>query len=143
MLGPSIGHLGNVGQHLFPNLVGDGDPVAVQVHRKGRDDMRLSPVANGRRQGLPGQHMRAVQLAVDHPIQQHFPVGLGFEGDKKPLIKEVALLIGNGERGHVCQLDKTEGQHVLFKVKQFSESGAGHHGRGRKAKDKVFHGWSF
>ena len=39
----------------------------------------LRAEADGRAERLAGEHVRAVELAVDHPIEQDLPVGLGLE----------------------------------------------------------------
>ena len=108
MLRPTIVHRGHVRLHLVPDVIGNGDRIAVQVHREGRDDMRFGAIADCCRQRLARQHMRAVQLAVDHAVQQHFPVGLRLKPDKKPLVFKVSQLVGHGQRCHIGQLDKAE-----------------------------------
>jgi hypothetical protein len=58
-------------------------------------DLGLGADADRGAERLPGQHVRAIELAVDHPVEQHFPVGLGFERDVEAFILEIALLIGH------------------------------------------------
>ena len=65
--------------HLFPDVVRNGNTVTVEVHTERGNHIGLGAKANGRPQGLPGKHMRAIQFTVDHPIQQNFPVSLRFE----------------------------------------------------------------
>ena len=71
--------------------------------------------------------MGAVKLAVDNPVEQHFPVGLGFQGDVQPLIFEKAFFIGNGKRRHVGQLDKAELKIFLFQFQFFRLQWRAHH----------------
>lgn len=77
--------------------------------------MGFGAKADGRRQGLTRQHMRPVQVAVDHAIKQHLPVGLRLKGHKEAFILEIPLLVGDGERGHIGELDKAEGQILDFR----------------------------
>ena len=70
--------------------------------------MRLGAESDGCGKRLTGQHVCAVQLPVDDPVQQHLPIGLRLQGDEEALILEIAVLIGDRQRGHIGQLDKTE-----------------------------------
>lgn len=45
------------------------NPIAVQIHRKGSNDMCFGAIADCRRQRLAGQHMCAIQLAINHTIK--------------------------------------------------------------------------
>ena len=108
--------VGHVLFHLRPDGVGDGDAVTVQIHGEGRDDVRLGAEADRRRQGLAGEHVRAVELAVDYAVQQHLPVGLRLEGDVQALVLEVAVLVGHRQRRHVGELDKAELQFILLRL---------------------------
>ena len=72
------------------------------------------PETDGRGQRLACQHMRAVQVAVDHTVQQHLPVGLRFQCDEQALILEIAALICDGQGGHIGQFDETECQILDF-----------------------------
>ena len=102
--------------HLFPDGIRDGNGVAVQVHAERGDDLCLGTETDGGTQRLAGQHVRSVQFAGNHPIQQHLPVGLRLQGDEQTLVLEIALLVGNRQRRHVGELDKAELQHRLFGV---------------------------
>ena len=77
--------------------------------------MGFCAVADGRRQWLARQHVRARQLAVDDPIQQDLPVCLRLKCYIQPLIFKKALLIGNRQRGHVGKLDEAEGKLRFLK----------------------------
>src|SRR3546814_2903735 len=70
MLQPAVRTVRNMGLHHLPDFVGDGDAVAVQVHRERRDDMRLGAKADGGGKRLAGQHMGAVEFACNHAIKQ-------------------------------------------------------------------------
>lgn len=41
--------------------------------------------------GLTSQHMGAIELPIDDPIQQHLPVGLGLQSYIEPLILEATF----------------------------------------------------
>ncbi len=86
--------------------------------------MRLGAEADGGAERLAGQHVGAVQLAVDDPVQQHLPVGLGLQGDVQAFVLEVAFLIGDGQRRHVGEFDEAELQLLFFRV--FLGDGAVH-----------------
>ncbi|MCY1537692.1 hypothetical protein D9M68_732000 [compost metagenome] len=120
---------GQVLLHLGPHRVGHGDAVAVEVHAEGRDDVGLGAESDGGAQRLAGQHVRAVELTVDHPVQQHLPVGLGFERHVQAFVFEVALFIGHHERGAVGQLDEAELQGLLFRACGFLRQGRQTQGR--------------
>ena len=77
---------------------------------------------------LACEHMRAVELAVDHTVEQHFPVGLGFERHEQAFVEEVALLVGNREGGHVGELNEAEGQLVFLELERLSMRGCGKRG---------------
>ncbi len=139
VLRQAVGVLGDVRLHLRPDFVRHGDAVAVQVHREGRDDMRLGAVADRGGQRLPGEHVGAVELSVDHPVEQHLPVGLRLERDEQPLLEEVALLVGHRERRHVGQLDEAEGQLVLFQIEHLRSARRGERRRRDEAEDQSFH----
>jgi len=94
--------------HFVPYRIGDGNSVAIEIHGEGRHHMGLGAKAHRRPQRLPRQHMGAIQLAINHPVQQHLPIGLGFQGHEQAFFLEVAFLIGDGQRRHVRQFDKTE-----------------------------------
>ena len=76
--------------------------------------MRLGAEADGGAERLAGQHVRAVELAGDHAVEQHLPVGLRFERDVEAFLLEEALLLGDGERRHVGELDEAELQLLLL-----------------------------
>ena len=125
--------------HLRPDLVRHGDAVAVEVHGERGDDMRLGAEADGGRQRLARQHMRAVQGTADHAIQQHLPIGLRFQGDKQPFVEEIALFIGHGERRHIGELDEAKGQLVLFELQRLCQNRRGQKDRGRDRRKKLLH----
>ena len=114
VLGAAIVHQGDVRLHLFPDVIGHGDRVAVQVHREGCDDMCLGAVSDGRGKRLPRKHMRAVKLPVDDTVQQNFPVCLCFERYKKALVFEVAIFVGDRQGGHIREFNKPKSQFVFF-----------------------------
>ena len=101
--------------HLLPYRIGDGDAVAVQVHAESGDDVRLGAEADGGGQRLTGQHVGAVELAVDHAVEQHLPVGLGLQRHIQPFVLEVTFLVGDRQRRHIGELDKAERQLRLFR----------------------------
>jgi hypothetical protein len=114
---------------FFPHRVGNGDAVAVQVHREGGDDVGLGAEADGRAERLAGQHMGAVELAVDHAVEQYLPVGLGFERDVEAFVFEETLLVGDGQRRHVGELDEAEFQvGFLSRADRAAACGCGHLG---------------
>ena len=76
----------------------------------------LVPIADGGGQRLAGQHVGAVELAGDDAVEQHLPVGLRLERDVEPFVLEEALLVGDGERRHVGELDEAELELVLLDV---------------------------
>ncbi|MNC37025.1 hypothetical protein D3C75_855740 [compost metagenome] len=102
--------------HLRPHRVGHGDGVAVEVHGEGGDHVGLGAEADGGAQRLAGQHVRAIQLAGDHAVEQHLPVGLGLEADVQPLVLEEALLVGDGQRCHVGEFDEAELELFLLRI---------------------------
>ena len=112
-------------------------PLPFKSIEKGRDDMSFGAKADRRGQRLTGQHMCAIQRPVDHAVQQNFPVGLGFQGHKQAFVIEKALFVGNGQRRHVCQLDKAKGQLVFLKVKHLSPTWIGEGCGGRKGRGEV------
>ena len=104
-------------QPLFkvsPHGVGDSDRVAVHIHAERGNDVCLGTDADGGADRLAGKHVCTVQFACDHPVQQHFPVGLCFQRDGQSFILEVAFVIGDGQRHHIGQLDEAELQRGLF-----------------------------
>ena len=102
------------GFNLIPDLVGQRDRIAIEVERERRDQFGLGAVADGRGQWLSGEHMRAVQLTTNHPVQQHFPVRLRFQSDIQTFFGEKPLFLGNRQRGHIGELDEPEFQGRLF-----------------------------
>ena len=70
--------------------------------------MGLGAEADGGGKRLSRQHMGTVELAGDHPVEQHLPVRLRLKGDEQPFILEIALLVGDREWGHIRQLDEAE-----------------------------------
>jgi hypothetical protein len=86
----------------------------------------------------PKQHMRAVKLAVDHAIEQDFPVRLRLERHEQTLVEEASLFICDREQGHVCELDETEGQLVLLERKHLCKRRAGEYGRHATAEIRRF-----
>ncbi|MDZ7818709.1 MAG: hypothetical protein U5K55_08850 [Aliarcobacter sp.] len=75
------------------------------------------------RQRLARQHVGAVELAVDHAVEQHLPVGLGFERDVEAFVFKVALFVGHHERRAVGQLDEAELQGFLFRAGRLGRQG--------------------
>ncbi len=138
MHGQAIVTAGDMRAHHVPNFVRYGDAVAVEVHREGRHDMCLCPVADGGRNRLPCEHMRAVERAIDHTIQQYLPIGLRLERHKQPLIKEVALLIRDGQRRHIRQFNEAKCQLIHFEV--LRKCGTTQRGRRYEGGEDVFHG---
>ena len=67
--------------------------------------------------------MGAVQFTVDHPIQQHLPVGLGLQGDVQTLVFEETLFIGDGQGRHIGELDKAELQFLLLRLRGHGQGG--------------------
>ncbi len=63
---------------------------------------------------LAREHVRAVELARDHSIEQHFPVRLRLERHVETLVLEVAELVRDRERRHVRELDEAELELVFF-----------------------------
>ncbi len=109
----------DVGLHLLPDRVGHGDAVAVQVHAESGNDVGLSAIADGGAQRLARKHVGAVQLTGDDPIQQNFPVGLGFQFDEQPFVHKEALLPGHRQGRHVGQFDEAEFQVWFFRGPDF------------------------
>ena len=100
--------------HLFPDVVGNGDAVAVQIHAERRDDVCLRADADGRGNRLAGQHVRAVQFAGDDAVEQNFPVRLRLKRNIKSFVIEIAVLLGNHQRRAVGQFDEAEFEHGFF-----------------------------
>ena len=72
--------------------------------------MRLGAITDSRGERLPCQHMRPVQLPVDHPVEQNLPIRLRFQSDVKPFILEEPLLISHRQRRHIGEFDEAEFQ---------------------------------
>ena len=138
VLRAAVIHCRDVWLHHFPNFVGDGDAVAVQVHRKWGDDVGLGTVADGRSQWLACQHMCAVELSVDHTIQQNLPVRLCFQSDKQTFVVKKALFVGHGQWGHVSEFNEAKGQFVLFQL-QLCKRRRRHHCGRRQDRSYAFH----
>ena len=52
--------------------------------------------------------------AVDQAVEQHRPVGLRLERDLQTFVFEVTLVVGDGQRRHVGQLDEAGLEVVLL-----------------------------
>ena len=104
------------GLHLLPDRVRDRDAVAVQIHAEGRDHVGLRADADGRADRLSREHVRAVELAADHAIEQDLPVRLGFEGHEESFVLEEPELLRDHERRAVGQLDEAELELVLLEL---------------------------
>ena len=100
--------------HGVPDIIGDSNTITVQVHAESGNDIGPGAVADGGAQRLAGQHVSAVQLPGDDPVQKHFPVCLCLELHEQALVHEEALLPGNRQRCHVRQFDKAELEVRLF-----------------------------
>ena len=72
------------------------------------DDVGLRADADRRAERLAREHVRAVELAGDHAIENDLPVGLRLERDVQAFVLEEALLVRDGERRHVGELDEAE-----------------------------------
>lgn len=114
--GFAVGTFRDVLLHLFPDFIGNGDAVAVQIHRESGNDMSLGTEADGRTERLTGQHVCAVQFPGDDAVEQDFPVGLRLESYVKSFVFEKAFFIGNCQRSHVGQFDEAELQLFLLQV---------------------------
>ena len=118
-------------------------PLPLRSMESGRDDVGLGAEADGGPERLAGQHVGAVELAGDHPVEQHLPVRLRLQGHEEPLVLEEALLVGDGQRRHVRQLDETELELVLLHVERLGagppDEGCGQaarrHRRGRRGQE--------
>ena len=127
----SCHRLGQLGRHGRPDAVGHRDGVTVEIHGKRRHQLGLGADADVGGQGLARQHLGAVQLAVDHPIQQDLPVRLGLQGHVEPLVLEIAPLVGHRQRRHVGQLDEAESELLLL--------GGTHRGQHRQRQHRQQH----
>ena len=87
--------------------------------------MALGAVADGRGDGLARQHLRAVNLAIQDAVKEGLPNRLGLRRHVKALNGEKALFLGDGEGGHVGQLDEAKGQLIFLNPGGFGESGGG------------------
>src|SRR5438876_10513342 len=94
--------------------------------------------------------MRAVELAIAHPIEQRLPVGLGLERHNESFVLEEALLIGDRQRSHVGELDEAELEVRLLNTERLRLDRRGPEGRyeqcGREhcgASEGYPHGRSF
>ncbi len=76
--------------------------------------MRVRAESDRGSERLAGEHMRAVELAGDHAIEQHLPVRLRLERHEQTFVFEIAELVGNRERRHVRELDEAELELVLL-----------------------------
>ena len=81
----------------------------------GGDDVGFGAEADGGAQRLAGEHVRAIELAVDHAVEQHLPVGLRFESDVEPFVLEEAFFVGHHQRRAIGQLDEAELQRFLLR----------------------------
>ena len=77
-------------------------------------EFRLGADADRGAERLARQHVRAVEFAGDHAVEHHLPVGLRLERDVQAFLLEEALLVGDGERRHVGELDEAELQLLLL-----------------------------
>ena len=75
--------------------------------------MSLGAVADGGGERLAGEHMGAVEPPEITRSSSTFQLAWARE-DVKPLLLEEALLIGDGERRHVGELDEAEVEIILF-----------------------------
>ena len=87
--------------------------------------MCLGAEADGGCERLTGEHVRAVKLAANHTVEQHFPVGLRLQRHVEAFFGEVAFLFGDRERRHVGEFDEAELQIGLF---DFAIERGCHHG---------------
>ena len=78
-----------------------------------------------------GDRPDRMPLAVQQAVQQDFPVRLRLQRDVQALILEKTLFLGDGERGHVGQLDETQRQLVFLDPGGFGKGGRGKGGRGK------------
>ena len=102
--------------HQRPHFVRDRGRVAVQIHAERGDDVGFGAEADGRAERLAGEHVRAVEFAGDDAIENHFPVRLRLERDVQPFVFEEALLVRDGERRHVGELDEAELELLLLEL---------------------------
>ena len=100
--------------HLAPDIVRYRDAITVKVHAECSDNVCLSTEANGCAQRLARQHVCTVQLTIDNAVEQDFPVSLSFQSDVQTFFFEITFFIGDGQRSHVGQLDKTKLQFFFF-----------------------------
>ncbi len=102
--------------HLLPDVVRDGDRVAVQVDAERRDHVRpscrcrcVAPI------GWPASMCAPSSSPRDHAIEQDLPVGLRLERDVELLLLEEAELLRDHERRAVGELDEAELELVLLR----------------------------
>ena len=100
--------------HLLPDIVRNGDGVAVEIQGVGSDDMSLGADADRCGDGLAGEHVCAVKVSGDYVIEQDFPVRLRDDFDLKAFVLEEAFFLGYDERSAIGKLDKAELKGVLF-----------------------------
>ena len=105
--------------HLRPDVVGHGDAVAVVVETVGGDDVCLGAEADRGSDRLTGEHVRSVEFTADDPVEENFPVGLGFEPDIQTFRLKEQLLLGNHQGSTVRELDEAERECVLFHIEEF------------------------
>jgi hypothetical protein len=104
----AIRSLWQAGCNLAPYLVRHRDGIAVEIEADRSNQLRLGTNASRCGNGLTRQHVRAIKLATNHAIQQHFPVCLRLERHAQPFFAEEALFLRNGKRCHVRQLDEAK-----------------------------------
>ena len=105
---------GEAALHELPDFVGNRDGVAVEVHAETGDDVGLRADAHRGAERLAREHVRAVELAGDHAIEDDLPVGLWLERDVQAFVFEEALFVRDGERRHVGELDEAELELFFF-----------------------------
>lgn len=94
--------------HLGPDVVGDGDAVAIEIHGEGGDDVRFGAEADGRGDGLTGEHVGSVEFAGNDVVEEGLPVGLGDNFDLEAFVFEEALFLGDDDGSAIGKFDKAE-----------------------------------
>ena len=71
--------------------------------------------------GFPPE-MWAETFAIDHAVQQHFPVSLCFKLNVEAFILKESFLVGYSQWCHICQLDKAKLKILFLWVANLSQA---------------------
>ena len=101
---------------LCPDIVGNCDAVAVQVHGKWRHEVGLHANSDPSGQWLTSQHMGPVKASIGNAFGHGGPVRHRLKSDVETFVGEVAFLECHSQRGHVSELDEAKGEIRLLNL---------------------------